>query len=259
MVHCINISKKRLFVFDLDQTLAESKTPMDAEMDALLSRLLAVCPVAVIGGGWFPQFETQLLEPLSCSPDLLKRLHVFPTSGSCYMRYGNEWEEVYRHEIALEDRARIKAVFERAFQEIGYEHPKETFGELIQDRGTQVTFSALGQQAPVEKKYAWKGSALDRRHEIATAMRPHLSDFEIKIPGTTSIDVTMKGIDKGYGVLQMSERLGVPIEAMVFTGDALYPGGNDEPVKRTGIDTVAVSGPEETKALLRTWLAKMGE
>lgn len=259
MASDIDISKKQLFVFDLDQTLAESKTPMDAEMDALLSRLLARRPVAVIGGGWFPQFEMQLLEPLSCAEEHLKNLHVFPTSGACYMRYDAGWQEVYRHTIAPDDRERVIAVFERAFAEIGYTHPEEIFGELIEDRGTQVTFSALGQQAPVEKKHAWKGSALDRRREIVDAMRPHLSDFEIKIPGITSIDVTMKGIDKGFGVEQMSERLGVPIERMVFTGDALYEGGNDEPVKRTGIDTVSVSGPKETKALLRAWLAQMGE
>lgn len=259
MADRIDITNKQLFVFDLDQTLAESKTPMDAEMDALFSRLLACRRVAVIGGGWFPQFEMQLLEPLSCAVEHLKNLHIFPTSGACYMRHDEGWHEVYQHTIALEDRERIKAAFERAFEEIGYTHPEETFGELIEDRGTQVTFSALGQRAPVEKKHAWKGSLADRRREIVEAMKPYLSDFEIKIPGTTSIDVTMKGIDKGFGVEQMSERLGVPIERMVFTGDALYEGGNDEPVKRTGIETVAVSGPEETKALLRAWLAQMGE
>ncbi|OGL89546.1 hypothetical protein A3I45_04690 [Candidatus Uhrbacteria bacterium RIFCSPLOWO2_02_FULL_53_10] len=255
----LDISSKQLFVFDLDGTLAKSKTPMDAEMDALLSQLLERRRVAVIGGGWLPQFEKQLLEPLTCSNDVLKNLFLFPTSGSCFLRYGDGgWEEVYRHEIHADDRRRIFDVFERAFQEVGYEHPSETYGELIQDRGTQVTFSALGQQAPVEKKMAWRGSAADRRREIVAAMAPHLSDFEIKIPGTTSIDVTMKGIDKGYGIEQMRDRLGVAVHEMIFTGDALYEGGNDEPVKRTGIDTVAINNPEETKKHLRAWLSTCG-
>ena len=75
---------------------------------------------------------------------------------------------------------------------------------------------------------------------------------------TDSIDVTMKGIDKGYGIEQMRDRLGVAVHEMIFTGDALYEGGNDEPVKRTGIDTVAINNPEETKQNLRAWLPVCG-
>ena len=104
---------------------------------------------------------------------------------------------------------------------------------------------------------AWRGSAADRRREIVAAMAPHLQDFEIKIPGTTSIDVTMKGIDKGYGVEEMSKHLGIFIENMIFVGDALYEGGNDESVKRTGIEAIPVEGPEDTMDLIRTWLPQL--
>ena len=52
---------KKLIVFDLDGTLAESKSSLDAEMSALLHRLLEIAKVAVISGGDWPQFEKQLL------------------------------------------------------------------------------------------------------------------------------------------------------------------------------------------------------
>jgi hypothetical protein len=42
---------KSLIIFDLDGTLAESKSSLDGEMAALLGRLLEVVKVAIISGG----------------------------------------------------------------------------------------------------------------------------------------------------------------------------------------------------------------
>lgn len=244
-----------MFVFDMDGTLARSKTPMDASMSGLLTELLAKGEVTIIGGGWLPVFQWQVLDQLMCEPELLARLHLMPTSGSRYMRYlDGQWKDVYALALTEEERARVLKAFDDAFEEVGYTHPEELYGDVIEDRGTQITFSALGQQAPIELKEAWKGSVLDRRREIVEAMKPMLSEFEIKLPGATSIDVTRKGVDKGYGVQQLHERTGIPIEEMVFVGDALYEGGNDEPVKRTGIRAIPVANVEETKALIRGWL-----
>ena len=55
---------KKLIVFDLDGTLAESKSSLDAEMSTLLHDLLGVVKVAVISGGDWPQFEKQVLSHL---------------------------------------------------------------------------------------------------------------------------------------------------------------------------------------------------
>src|SRR3989338_1874496 len=250
-----DIRQKELFVFDLDGTLAKSKLPMDAEMVDLLSKLLERRKVAVIGGGWLPIFETQLLLSLKGHETLFENLFLFPTSGAMFLRYEQgQWKTMYAHQLSLEQRDKIKKAFEDAFRDIDYKHPETTYGEIIEDRGTQVTFSALGQQAPLELKDAYKGSAADRRWEIVAVLKQFLPEFEIKVPGKSSIDVTMKGIDKGYGVEEMRKHLGIEIANMIFTGDALYEGGNDEPVKRTGIETIAVEGPEETKQLIRDWL-----
>lgn len=252
------IQQKELFVFDLDCTLAKSKTPMDEEMVNLFSGLLAKRKVAVIGGGWLPVFEWQLLASLKGHEALFKNLYLFPTSGATFLRYEDgQWKTIYAHQLSLEQRAQIKHAFEEAFKEIGYTHPETVYGELIEDRGTQMTFSALGQKAPLELKDAYKGSAADRRWELVAVLKRTIPEFEIKVPGKSSIDITMKGIDKGYGVEQMKDHLGVDISRMIFTGDALYEGGNDEAVKRTGIETIPVEGPEDTKNLIREWLPQL--
>lgn len=252
------IARKELFVFDLDGTLARSKTPMDEEMVSLFSQLLKKRFVAVIGGGWFPVFKDQLLGSLQGYESLFPKLLLFPTSGATFLRYEEgEWKSQYAHELSSEQRIKIKDAFEQAFKDIDYKQPETVYGEVIEDRGTQITFSALGQKAPIELKDAYKGSAQDRRWEIVSRLTEYLPEFEIKVPGKSSIDVTIKGIDKGYGIGEMEKHLGVTVDEMIFVGDALYEGGNDEPVKRTGIEAIPVDGPEDTKKLIREWLPQL--
>ena len=55
---------KRLIVFDLDGTLANSDAAIDAEMADLLNKLLEISKVAVISGSDWPHFEKNLLSKL---------------------------------------------------------------------------------------------------------------------------------------------------------------------------------------------------
>ena len=72
---------KKLIVYDLDGTLAESKSSLDAEMSALLHDLLGIVKVAVISGGDWPQFEKQLLSNLP-HDERLENLSLLPTCGT---------------------------------------------------------------------------------------------------------------------------------------------------------------------------------
>jgi hydroxymethylpyrimidine pyrophosphatase-like HAD family hydrolase len=85
---------KDLIVFDLDGTLAESKSSLDGEMAALLGTLLGVVKVAVISGGNWPQFEKQLLSNLP-RDGRLKNLSLLPTCGTKFYQYESWWEPLY--------------------------------------------------------------------------------------------------------------------------------------------------------------------
>ncbi len=250
-----SIKGKKIIVFDLDGTITESKSPMDAEMAELFEKILTRMSIAVITGGGFERFEAQF-QALQCSDELRRRLFFFPTSGTRFYKYTNKWEQIYADEMTATERQKVKDAFEQAYKDIDYHHPEVVYGEVVEDRGTQITFSAVGQQAPLEVKKEWKAKS-DRRPELAAAVQKYLPDFEVKIPGLTSIDVTRKGIDKAYGIVKIEELLQIKPSEMVFVGDALYEGGNDHAVIRTGVETVSVAGPEETKAVLRQWLAEM--
>lgn len=82
-----------------------------------------------------------------------------------------------------------------------------------------------------------------------------LSDFSIQLGGSTSIDVTRPGIDKGYGVKKLQETLGIAIEDMIFVGDAVFPGGNDYPAKQAGVVSIEVQDPHETKRVIEATIA----
>jgi len=236
----------QLVAFDLDDTLAESKSPVQADMAAALTRLLAVRPVCVISGGKFEQFEKQLLANLPADANL-SRLHLMPTCGTRYLRHdGEAWREVHFHGLSDDQKQRAMQAVESQAQRLGFWEPDEKVrGSRIEDRGSQITYSALGQQALVADKKAWDPDGT-KRATLRAAIAPLLPDLDVRGGGSTSIDITLRGVDKAYGIQELSRNTGIGLDQMLFIGDRLEPGGNDRPVYDIGVDCQAVSGPAET-------------
>ena len=240
----------QLIVFDLDGTLTDSKQPLAPKISELLKSLLARVPVAVIGGGSFLSFRRQLLAPLNASDGELSRLFLFSTNGAGFFRFQNgHWQVVYLERLTAAEKRKIFSAFEQILPAAGFKSSLP-LNKLIEDRGSQITFSALGQNAPLDKKLIWDSDRFKRK-QIKSALTPLLPDFNISIAGTTSIDVTRRGLNKSYGLKQMEHHLNIPLSQMLFIGDALYSGGNDEPVLSSGVSTRRVSGPSETEKIIR--------
>ncbi len=250
------LQKKKIIIFDLDGTLTKSKATMDRRMAELLSKLLQRKTVAVIGGGEYEQFKRQFVRKLKAPRERLDRLLLFPANAtSFYTHRRGGWKSVYKKGLSPRAKRRIREAFKGALRDIRYvpdvPHKRgvQTYGPVMDDRGTEITFSLIGQRAPLRRKEEWDHYH-DARPRLMRALRRRLPGFEIRSGGRTSIDVTPKGIDKAYGIRKIRRLLHVGLEEMLFVGDALAPGGNDYPAKRTGIDCIAVKGPEETKQLI---------
>lgn len=246
---------KDLIAFDLDGTLAESKQRIDPHMADLLAELLEHLNVAIISGGDWPQFDSQVVSQLPPRAKLT-RLFLLPTTGTKLYRYRSGWSPVYADAFSPEDRARIVTAIDQALDHLSLTE-LQIWGERIEDRGTQITFSGLGQQAPLADKARWDPDFAKRR-ALQQELRTALPDLSINIGGSTSIDVTRQGIDKAYGMRRLAEHSGIPFSRMLFFGDAIYPGGNDDPVRSAGIDAIAVRDVAETKTALAALLACMG-
>lgn len=245
-----------MIAFDLDNTLADSKSPIAGRMAALLGELLTRLQVCVISGGSFEQFRTQLLHRLVVSPASLGALHLLPTCGTRYYRYGvdaEEWRQVYAEDISPKDKAVIVAALDQGAATLGFQNAR-LWGSQVEDRGSQVTFSALGQNAPVAEKEAWDPDDTKKR-TLRDLVATEIPGFEVRVGGSTSIDVTRHGIDKAYGMTMLIAHLGIAKADVLFVGDRLEQGGNDHPVAAMGVDCVAVTRWQDTALLVETILA----
>ena len=246
---------KQLIVYDLDGTLAESKSPLDAEMAGLLHDLLGIVKVAVISGGAWKQFEEQLLSNLP-HDERLTNLSLLPTCGTQFFRYGADWKKVYSEDLAADEKARIESSLRKAVSDAGFK-PQKLWGEQIEDRGSQITFSALGQEAPLDEKVKWDPD-FAKRKKIKATLDKLLPEFSVRMGGATSIDVTKPGIDKAYGIRKLRDILGLSLKDMIFIGDALFVGGNDYPAEEAGVVSIPVRGPNETKPVTEAIIACLG-
>jgi HAD superfamily hydrolase (TIGR01484 family) len=245
-----------LVAFDLDDTLAPSKGAIDPRIASLLRALLRSVEVAIISGGNETQFRTQVIAQLGDTDAAdLARLHLLPTCGTRYLRHdGVEFAPVYAHDLSDEQKAAALTALREEAERLGLWEP-EPWGEILEDRGSQITFSALGQRAPRDAKHDWDPSGA-KRSSLRDAVAARLPGLEVRSGGSTSIDITQAGIDKAFGMRELAERTGIPLTAMLFYGDRLDEGGNDYPVLAMGVPSVAVDGWEDTAdkldALLKT-------
>ena len=246
---------KRLIVYDLDGTLADSKTPLDAEMATLLHDLLGIVKVAVISGGDWPQFEKQVLANLSQDEHLV-HLSLLPTCGTKFYQYTGDWKQLYAEDFTAAEKEKVINSLKKAVEKAGFTVGK-VWGEVIEDRGSQITYSALGQQAPLAEKEKWDAD-FSKRKKIKVILDTFIPEFSVRLGGETSIDVTKPGIDKAYGIRKLRDLLGISLQEMIFIGDALFPGGNDYPAEEAGVVSIPVHGPNETKRVTETIIACLG-
>ena len=238
---------KKLIAFDLDGTLADSKSSITKRMSGLIGSLLDNYQVCVISGGKFEQFEKQLINNLEASLEQLEKLHLMPTCGTRYYKFKDgKWQLIYAEDLTNDEKKKIIKALNKGFDDLGYRAEK-TYGEAIEDRASQITFSVLGQdivdelgKEGVKIKYDWDPDDSKKR-AVRDYIAPLIPEFEVRVGGVTSIDVTKPGIDKGFGMQKMLDLLSISKQETIFIGDRLQEGGNDYPVKAMGIDCIQVS------------------
>lgn len=252
---------KKIIAFDVDDTLVKSKNPVSDEMRDLLVRLLNHYQVAIISGSRYEIFQANIIEPLSRIKGVkLDNMHILPTCGTRYYTYQSDqadWTLEYAEDFTDEQKREIAEACERRSREAGL-WPESPYGEVIEDRFSQISMSMLGQQAPAEEKYAWYDKNKQVAYDITEKIAGDLPDYEVRYGGTTTVDVTKKGVDKAYGMQKLLDALQLVKEDALFIGDRLESGGNDFPVKAMGVDTIDVSGWEDTPHVVRGILGVTG-
>lgn len=252
---------KKIITFDLDGTLAESKQHLENDMSELLCLLAKEKIVVIISGGSFEQFKKQFLPffiPTKEDENLVYgNLILLPTSGSQRYQYNNEtkyWDRTDIEEFPISLKIEVLRVLNEMISSGKYGIAPLIEGDnVIEDRITQITMSALGQHAPIEFKKIWDPNQV-KRQEMKKILESKLPGINIIIGGTTSLDILPGIFNKADGLIRLINKLGMVIKDMIFVGDAIFPGGNDYSAYEAGIESIRVSGPIETKEIIKKWI-----
>jgi phosphomannomutase len=247
---------KKLIVFDLDGTLAPSKGFIDSKMATLLCALLDIVKVSIISGGAWSQFEKQVIDHLPIDSKL-NNLFLLPTCGTQFYDHVSGWKKIYSEDFTESEKSKILTSLKQVIASMNFPSEKH-WGDLIEDRGSQITFSGLGQLAPIEEKSKWDPD-FAKRKKMKTSLDGLLPGFSVRLGGTTSVDITKPGIDKAYGIRKLRDTLKIAIDEMIFIGDAIFPGGNDYPAKQAGCVSIKVRDPDESKRVIEAIIACEGK
>ncbi len=251
---------KKIIAFDVDGTLTPSKSPITEEIAVLVKELMKKRTVVAISGAKFGQFKTQFLPPFDKDEKLSPYIHnliLLPTSGSQRLEYNErkkEWQLTDKEPLREDIKEKAKKLLKEIIDSGLYEIPPNPVGDIVEDRDTQVTFSACGQLASVEAKKTWDPDQKKRR-KIKEVLEPELPETSILINAYSSIDILPKGFNKAVGLTRFLKKLGLQKSDMIFVGDGLFPGGNDYSVYEAGFETIAVKGPEETALIIKKWIS----
>jgi phosphomannomutase len=224
---------KHLF-FDLDDTLTLSRSSIDQDMHALLRRV-PVNLIAVSGA-----VTEQIKKQLSDAPFY----HLGQNGNHAQDKDGSL---IWERRLTEEEKREVLAHVEAIRRLIDWDIPN--YDDLLEDRGSQMSFSLLGHTHVVSEKKKFDPTS-ERRFSLLEKI-PFVSDnVEVKVGGTTCLDYFKKNSHKGSNIDAFITHMGWEKDDCLFFGDKLMPGGNDESVIGV-IDTIAVLDHCDTYTKLR--------
>ena len=221
--------------FDLDQTIAPSREPMLPEMYELLTSI--PYDIIIVSG--------QRTDKIAWQSDHLPAIRLGQNGNHAVTQDG---AELWYTPLRESERATIHSHIEQLIAHLPT--PPDPAHTPIEDRGAQITFSPIGNTAPVEQKRTYDPDR-KKREELLAAVPFTDADLVVKIGGSTSLDYIHKDRHKGTNVARLIDHYNWDPNECVYFGDGLYPGGNDEAVIGV-IDTIAVTDHIDTYQKLRT-------
>ena len=189
--------------------------------------------------------------------DRLNDLSLLPTCGTKFYRRNGTWQGLYSENFDPGEKAKIIRALDQALELSGFKAGR-SWGDLIEDRDSQITLSALGQQAPLDEKKKWDPD-FKKREKIKTISAPLISEFSIHLGGATSIDVTRPGIDKAYGIEKASTRRWHRHRRHDFCGRRALPWRQRLSGEASRRRVHRSADPQETKRVIETIIACLEE
>lgn len=246
----------KTIVFDLDETLTNSKESLDVEMLALLGKLLETNSIAIVSDTSWNQFQKQILSCFENDPSVsLNNLYLLPSSGgSMYQTWGKYgWVATYQMKLSKRDTDYIERILDEAISESSFKQPNKLWGKQVEVLDSEVVFSALGRKAPIEEKENYDPD-LSKRTVLATMLQKKLSSYDVRITGTTSIEISIKGVNKKFGIDELMKRLHTSKDDVLFIGTNISKSNSNYVAIEMGLNHIQVKDCEDTKRVIRSLL-----
>lgn len=217
----------------MDQTLTPSRQLILSDMRELIESLDQ--DIIVVSGSSTAQMPNQLEE-----------LHSYRLGQNGNHALAPDGSELWNFTLTDAHRDEIHEHIQKLISLLDHELNHDWVP--IEDRGGQITFSPIGNQAPVEKKKIYDPDKL-KRFALMEQVPFESEELIVKIGGSTSLDYMHKDKHKGTNVQKLIEHMNWNKDECIYFGDGLYPGGNDEAVIGV-IETIAVADHLDTHAQL---------
>ena len=218
----------KLIAFDLDGTLTQHKSPLDASNRAFLSSLASHYRLLMVGAGDCDRISSQM----GYFP-----IEILGNYGMQYARVENGKLSILREEKVHCDREKITATVDELRRRFGFTTYR---GEsaLFFPSGC-ACFPILGTDATLDEKLAFDPDRSIRR-ALLSEVRAAFPDYEVFVGGASSFDLSPKPYNKFYALSRFCLENGIPLDEVTYVGDDPGEGGNDEPVYSAGVSFVLI-------------------
>lgn len=258
-----NIHDYRVYCFDIDGTLAGSYDAIHADIATLLCTMLQQGKEVLFVSGRrfsmestvFGDIEYKVLRMLPCYPQYAGLIHIIASGGAHMLEYkDSSWHDVYRTHMTDESIAMLIDVYEKALPAVLDQNDPALHHKSRHVNKDNMMLSCTSIE-PTEagadlSRYGWDDNR-EKRRAILKEMYKTISrdEFDIHIGGGTTLDISLKGVNKKSALEYFFAYTGCNKEDAVFVGDGFGEGGNDEVVRELGIAIQEVTGPNDVLQL----------
>ncbi len=237
---------KEIFIFDVDDTLAESFGPIYPVSAKIICSLLCSGKTVIFATCRSKELiEDRVLAELPCGSKYFNQIYLQPTGGAAMYKWqNNTWVEEYAERMSDSENNKIIRIYKKALKAID---PQLTNNPYALDKdGTMLSIAALQPGSPREERATWDPNQEKRKKIIDLILAEvDVDGLDVNVGGASSINIARSGVDKAYGINKLFKILKLDKSKALFVGDGIYPGGNDYCILQTGIDTVRADSPED--------------
>ncbi len=213
-------SKIKVIALDLDGTLTQHKSPLNAENKTELDRLSKKYNLLMVGAGMC----RRIFEQMGKYP-----IDIIGNYGLQMAKYDYEKQDIVitQDNQFPYDKKSVEARVTELRQKYGYTEFK---GDNVEYHPSGcITFPILGTKANLTDKLNFDPDRTKRR-KIYEDVKSTFSEYTVFIGGSSSFDMAPQPFNKYYALDKFCKENGYEHSQVAYVGDDYGEGGNDESV-----------------------------